>query len=53
MYSVTSVFDAERDAGIHWNSAGINWPDELPIVSARDQELPPFSQAREYFMDGQ
>ena len=36
VYRVTTVYAAQYDTGIHWNSAGIAWPDERPIVSARD-----------------
>ena len=32
----TTVYAPESDAGIHWNSCGIEWPDKNPIVSEKD-----------------
>ncbi|MHB1684243.1 MAG: dTDP-4-dehydrorhamnose 3,5-epimerase family protein [Bacilli bacterium] len=43
-YDVTSVFAPDHDAGVRWDSAGIAWPTDNPIVSARDQALPPLVQ---------
>lgn len=40
LYKVTSVFSKEHDYGIHWNSIGIPWPDNNPIVSCKDENLP-------------
>jgi dTDP-4-dehydrorhamnose 3,5-epimerase len=51
MYSVTSAYAPECDAGIRWDSVGIEWPDVAPIVSERDQQLPPFGEASEIFVD--
>jgi dTDP-4-dehydrorhamnose 3,5-epimerase len=39
-YSVSAEYAPERDTGIHWASAGIPWPFESPVVSARDAALP-------------
>lgn len=39
LYMTSGVFSAKHDAGIHWNSAGIEWPDPNPIISERDQNL--------------
>ena len=39
-YSVSEVFSAECDAGVHWNSCGIDWPCENPILSQKDETLP-------------
>lgn len=36
MYMVTSVYDSLHDSGILWDSAGIPWPVEHPILSERD-----------------
>lgn len=44
VYSVTSVYSPEYDSGIHWKSAGIDWPAENPIVSKRDRSLPRLSE---------
>lgn len=42
MYKVSSVYSSENDTGILWNSVGIDWPDENPIISARDNSFVKF-----------
>ena len=44
MYSVSSVYSAECDSGIQWNSGDIAWPIQDPILSARDQSFVPLDQ---------
>lgn len=47
MYNVTSVYDAERDSGILWNSLNIPWPvDEIepPVISERDKNFCTFAE---------
>lgn len=39
-YQVTSVHSPVHDAGIRWDSAGINWPTDQPVVSERDAAFP-------------
>lgn len=39
-YTVGSEYDPERDTGIRWDSAGIAWPFDSPVVSDRDARLP-------------
>lgn len=39
LYMTSGVFSPKHDSGIHWNSAGIAWPDTDPIISERDQNL--------------
>jgi dTDP-4-dehydrorhamnose 3,5-epimerase len=39
-YHVTTVYSAEHDAGILWNSAGVPWPTDSPLLSPRDREFP-------------
>ena len=43
IYKVTAVYVAENDSGIRWNSTGIPWPDENPVLSGRDRTLPPLA----------
>lgn len=43
-YQVTSVYDSACDQGIHWNSAGIPWPETAPVVSARDAAFPSLNE---------
>lgn len=40
MYKVATVYAPEHDAGILWNSAGIEWPVETPVLSGRDKSFP-------------
>lgn len=40
VYKVSKVYSPECDAGVHWASAGIDWPDKSPLVSDRDRCLP-------------
>lgn len=40
---MTSVFSPEHDSGIRWNSLSIPWPDDSPILSLKDRELPALS----------
>jgi dTDP-4-dehydrorhamnose 3,5-epimerase len=40
LYQVTSVYAPACDAGIRWDTAGIPWDVEHPILSERDQSFP-------------
>jgi dTDP-4-dehydrorhamnose 3,5-epimerase len=44
VYSVSSIYDSECDTGVLWNSAGIHWPDDDPILSDRDRALPALAE---------
>lgn len=44
MYKVSTVYSPECDAGILWNSVGIAWPSDNPIVSERDSKFSAFSE---------
>ncbi len=44
IYKVSSMYAADNDAGLLWNSAGIEWPEKNPILSARDEKFPHFDQ---------
>ena len=50
MYKVTTIYAPEHDAGILWNSAGVPWPDNMPILSKRDKSFPPLSQFESPFI---
>ncbi|GAA3668990.1 MULTISPECIES: dTDP-4-dehydrorhamnose 3,5-epimerase [Acetobacter] len=43
LYAVSSLYNPEYDDGILWHSAGIDWPDQFPLVSQRDQEFQAFA----------
>ncbi len=40
MYKVTARYSPAHDSGILWNSAGVPWIAENPIISDRDMALP-------------
>jgi dTDP-4-dehydrorhamnose 3,5-epimerase len=42
LYQVSSGHTPSLDSGIRWDSAGIEWPTDTPIVSTRDRALPEF-----------
>lgn len=41
-YKVTTVYASSNDAGIHWDSFGLDWGVKQPIVSTRDRVHPAF-----------
>lgn len=41
LYLVETVHSPNKDAGIHWNSFGYEWPTSKPILSDRDQNHKP------------
>lgn len=41
MYKVSAMHSPSHDTGILWNSVGIPWPVQDPIVSERDSKLVP------------
>lgn len=40
IYKTSTVYSKNHDMGILWNSAGINWPVDNPILSFRDTQFP-------------
>ncbi len=50
MYKVTTVHAPAHDAGILWNSAGVPWPDDMPVLSERDKSFPPLSRVKSPFI---
>jgi len=44
MYKVSTVYAPAADAGVLWNSAGIPWPENAPVISARDSSFPLFAE---------
>ena len=41
-YKVSTIYAPKNDAGILWNSLGIDWGENSPIVSERDRKHPGF-----------
>lgn len=50
--NTTTVYSAEADAGIAWDSAGIPWPHDEPLLSDRDRALPSLADYRSPFRYG-
>ncbi len=40
LYNVSSVYNKECDCGILWNSIGLDWDVEDPIITDRDASFP-------------
>lgn len=40
VYNVTSVHAPAHDAGVRWDTTGVEWPFAAPLVSPRDAALP-------------
>lgn len=53
LYKVTNYYSSEHDRGVLWNDPdlGITWPvtESEAILSAKDRELPRFSELPTYF----
>lgn len=49
-YKVTTVYASSNDAGIHWDSFGVDWSIKQPIVSARDSAHPEFEKFNTPFL---
>jgi dTDP-4-dehydrorhamnose 3,5-epimerase len=52
VYQVTSIHSPLSDAGVRWDSVGVDWPDQQPKISLRDQLLPPLDQFDSPFVFG-
>lgn len=49
-YKVSTVYSAEHDRGIKWNSIGFEWPVTQPIVSDRDNGFARLDQFESPFL---
>jgi len=43
-YKTESTYDSATDCGVHWASTPVRWPVDNPVVSERDQALPPLDR---------
>jgi dTDP-4-dehydrorhamnose 3,5-epimerase len=43
-YKVTTVYAPSNDAGVRWDSFGLDWGVQDPIVSQRDRKHPAFAE---------
>lgn len=48
-YKVATQYAQSHDAGILWNSAGIDWQDANPVLSARDKSFSTFDDFKSPF----
>lgn len=46
VYATSTPHRPEHDTGVRWDSAGIPWGVQDPVVSPRDAALPPFAAPR-------
>lgn len=44
VYKVSTVYSAQHDTGVLWNSVNVDWPAAHPILSERDRAFSPFSE---------
>jgi dTDP-4-dehydrorhamnose 3,5-epimerase len=42
VYQVSAEYNPAMDTGVRWNSIGMKWPSESPIVSERDEDFADF-----------
>jgi dTDP-4-dehydrorhamnose 3,5-epimerase len=49
MYKVSTVYSPQEDTGILWNSVGISWPSDRPVMSQRDRSFTPFDNFQSPF----
>ena len=49
VYKTSTVHSPSKDSGILWNSIGINWPCENPIISERDKSFIDFKSFKSPF----
>lgn len=49
VYKVSTVYSPPHDAGILWNSVGIQWPATDAVMSVRDQGFPTLEQFQSPF----
>jgi dTDP-4-dehydrorhamnose 3,5-epimerase len=50
VYKTTTVYEPSADSGIAWDSIGIDWPSENPILSERDRSFETFSNFNSPFI---
>jgi dTDP-4-dehydrorhamnose 3,5-epimerase len=43
-YATTSLHSAEHDIGVMWDSCGIDWPTEKPLLSEKDRVRPTLAE---------
>ncbi|MCM2279310.1 MAG: dTDP-4-dehydrorhamnose 3,5-epimerase [Oligoflexia bacterium] len=51
-YKVSAEYAPECEIGVRWDSAGIPWPIQEPILSDRDRALPSLANFKSSFDEG-
>lgn len=49
-YKVTTTYAPNNDGGVLWNSAGIVWPVQEPVMSPRDRTFPTLAEFESPFV---
>lgn len=52
VYKVSTVHSPTHDQGIRWDTIDIPWPTDVPVISDRDRNLPPFADFHSPFLYG-
>lgn len=53
LYQLGSQYMPEYDAGVRWDSLGIDFGELTPIITAKDAALPPFAELDSPFVFGE
>lgn len=53
LYQLTSKYMPDYDSGVRWNSLGIDFPVEKPIITEKDMMLPEFKEFETPFIYGE
>jgi dTDP-4-dehydrorhamnose 3,5-epimerase len=49
VYNVSSVYEQDADSGIRWDSVGVQWPIQNPLLSNRDRSFPALDEFKSPF----
>ncbi len=50
VYKIETPWVPALDAGIAWDSAGLDWPDKNPVLSDKDRKLPRLAEFKSPFV---
>ena len=48
-YKVCSVYEQDPDSDIHWDSIGVHWPIQNPLLLNKDRSFPAFAEFKSPF----
>jgi dTDP-4-dehydrorhamnose 3,5-epimerase len=52
LYNVTTLHAPSHDTGIRWDSVGVAWPSQAPVLSERDAGFPTLAAFKTPFVSG-